>query len=724
MPRARSRCGGAGWRTRARTRSGAPCCATSCRTSPSCRPAHAPTCCAWPASPAPDPRRPGGEEGRLRLFDAACAAARARGRSRRPRGRARRPALGRPLLAGPAAPRRRAASARAPAAGADLSRGRPASDASAATEVLAELAHVRGLRARSGSTVSRSMPSAALRPAGRRLARHGRARPARAHGRQPLLRRGAGPLALRRCRARRDRRARPACARSCCGGSRRSPPQSRRALDAAAVLRPPVHGGDRRPDRLGAAQRGARRARAGARRPARHRGARRARAAGLRARDRARRGAARRSRPRTAGGCTPRSRRCWRAGPRCGWPRSPTTPSWPRARARIPSPPTTCPSRPPRRRGRCWRTPRRRGTTPTPWRRSTSWAPRRRPPSRTASARGARRRDHGRGRHRGRPPPLSRPRGRGAPGRRRGRSSPARRWASPSSPVYGELDTTAVALLEEALVVLPPVDSPLRLRVLALLGARLAAGPETSRSERLVDEAAAMARRLDDPDALTFALWVTILVFSRREGTRVRLAAADEILALANRADRRQRAPVGAHVALRRRARAGPSGRRRGRAGRLRCPRAQLPAQLLSLVRDAAARHERDVLGTPGRRRRARRGRRRADRRGGPGCRAGADRPALDPRQAALAAAGRRRRRAARLRRALPGAARVERDARQPRMGTRPSRPGRRGGGGHGAATACRLSSAAATGCRPASCSRSPPQAWATRRWPRSCWRC
>ena len=101
----------------------------------------------------------------------------------------------------------------------------------------------------------------------------------------------------------------------------------------------------------------------------------------------------------------------------------------------------------------------------------------------------------------------------------------------------GGTDTTAVALLEEALVVLPPVDSPLRLRVLALLGARLAAGPETSRSERLVDEAAAMARRLDDPDALTFALWVTILVFSRREGTRVRLAAADEILALANRAE-------------------------------------------------------------------------------------------------------------------------------------------------------------------------------------------
>jgi hypothetical protein len=100
--------------------------------------------------------------------------------------------------------------------------------------------------------------------------------------------------------------------------------------------------------------------------------------------------------------------------------------------------------------------------------------------------------------------------------------------------LYGEVDTAAVALLEEALAVLPVVDSPLRARALALLGARLAAAARSSRSERLVDEAAAMARRLGDPETLAFALWVTILV-TRRERTSTRAAAAEEILGLADR---------------------------------------------------------------------------------------------------------------------------------------------------------------------------------------------
>ena len=98
---------------------------------------------------------------------------------------------------------------------------------------------------------------------------------------------------------------------------------------------------------------------------------------------------------------------------------------------------------------------------------------------------------------------------------------------------YGELDTTAVALLEEALAVLPPVDSPLRLRVLALLGARLAAGPETSRSELLVDEAAAdeilaLANRAGDANALLWAHMsrcVDALEHGHQAGVEAELAA-------------------------------------------------------------------------------------------------------------------------------------------------------------------------------------------------------
>jgi hypothetical protein len=103
---------------------------------------------------------------------------------------------------------------------------------------------------------------------------------------------------------------------------------------------------------------------------------------------------------------------------------------------------------------------------------------------------------------------------------------------------YGELDTAAIMLLEEALAVLPPDDSSLRSRGLALLGARLSVGPDRSRSEALVDEAAAMARRLGDDQALMFALWITLLP-GLRARPPVRAAAADEILALAPRASGR-----------------------------------------------------------------------------------------------------------------------------------------------------------------------------------------
>ena len=68
-----------------------------------------------------------------------------------------------------------------------------------------------------------------------------------------------------------------------------------------------------------------------------------------------------------------------------------------------------------------------------------------------------------------------------------------------------EADEERVGLLEEALATVPPIDSIIRARVLASLAEESAFG-NNSRSERLSDEAVAMARRLGDPLVLAHAL--------------------------------------------------------------------------------------------------------------------------------------------------------------------------------------------------------------------------
>ena len=98
---------------------------------------------------------------------------------------------------------------------------------------------------------------------------------------------------------------------------------------------------------------------------------------------------------------------------------------------------------------------------------------------------------------------------------------------------YGAIDDEAIALLGGALDALPPADSALRARASALLGLRLDPVTDQGRREALLDEGVAMARRLDDPDALVSLLAGAALVNWPPERAAVRAAAADEVIGLA-----------------------------------------------------------------------------------------------------------------------------------------------------------------------------------------------
>jgi hypothetical protein len=100
---------------------------------------------------------------------------------------------------------------------------------------------------------------------------------------------------------------------------------------------------------------------------------------------------------------------------------------------------------------------------------------------------------------------------------------------------YGLIDTDAIALLQEALDVLPPHDSALRARASARLGQRLDPVTDQARREALVDEGVAMARRLGDDEALVSLLSAAALVNWPPGRDAVRRDAAEEVLAQAVR---------------------------------------------------------------------------------------------------------------------------------------------------------------------------------------------
>ena len=101
-------------------------------------------------------------------------------------------------------------------------------------------------------------------------------------------------------------------------------------------------------------------------------------------------------------------------------------------------------------------------------------------------------------------------------------------------------DETAVRLLEGALAVLPEDDSVLRARVLGQLAVQFRTEDELhTRSEQALQ----MARRLNDPLALTDALGARLVAWPVA-GPDGRLTYADELVAMAHAA--RLRAPSAA----------------------------------------------------------------------------------------------------------------------------------------------------------------------------------
>jgi tetratricopeptide (TPR) repeat protein len=104
-----------------------------------------------------------------------------------------------------------------------------------------------------------------------------------------------------------------------------------------------------------------------------------------------------------------------------------------------------------------------------------------------------------------------------------------------------------IMLLEEALGALPDDDTVLRSRVLAALSLELYFTPEQQRGITTGTEAIAMARRIDDDEALAFALACTHTAIFDPGHLEERLAVSTELIAVGERAGNPELALVG-HV--------------------------------------------------------------------------------------------------------------------------------------------------------------------------------
>jgi len=98
---------------------------------------------------------------------------------------------------------------------------------------------------------------------------------------------------------------------------------------------------------------------------------------------------------------------------------------------------------------------------------------------------------------------------------------------------YGSFDERAVELLTQALAALAPEPGELRARVTGMLASRLAPATDQRRRERLIDEAVAMARELDDTRTLRGLQAFAVKINWRPERAAQRVAAGEEVVRLA-----------------------------------------------------------------------------------------------------------------------------------------------------------------------------------------------
>jgi DNA-binding SARP family transcriptional activator len=114
---------------------------------------------------------------------------------------------------------------------------------------------------------------------------------------------------------------------------------------------------------------------------------------------------------------------------------------------------------------------------------------------------------------------------------------------------FGQLDEERIALLETALDLLPPDDSPTRARVLAHLALALYLSPQLERRRAAAEEAVAVASRLGSPGLQAAALSARRSTQWGRSDPAERLATTREIIALAEAGGADQTALEG-HIAL------------------------------------------------------------------------------------------------------------------------------------------------------------------------------
>ena len=109
--------------------------------------------------------------------------------------------------------------------------------------------------------------------------------------------------------------------------------------------------------------------------------------------------------------------------------------------------------------------------------------------------------------------------------------------------IESKADDSRTSVLEEALAVLPPQDSPLRARILVLLANRVKTSERNwQRGWQLATEGIEMARRVADPENRWSALWDWhVTAMPHRDTLDERLRVADELVELAVASNNRER---------------------------------------------------------------------------------------------------------------------------------------------------------------------------------------
>ncbi|HEV3475008.1 MAG TPA: AAA family ATPase, partial [Actinomycetota bacterium] len=108
----------------------------------------------------------------------------------------------------------------------------------------------------------------------------------------------------------------------------------------------------------------------------------------------------------------------------------------------------------------------------------------------------------------------------------------------------GVSDHILVGLLEEALAELGAEESPLRVDVMTRLAIELYYSEDAERRERLSREAVELARKLEDPEALSYAIETSAQATAGPDNVRERLAMGAQILVLAEQVGNRDRRQV------------------------------------------------------------------------------------------------------------------------------------------------------------------------------------